>query len=70
MEKDKDLVNWPDGDEWTPLMYAAKTGCPESVKLLLDFGANVNIQEVICKAEEGYLVILAVPVWVNCLLMV
>jgi ankyrin repeat protein len=51
LEKDRATVSCPDGDGWTPLMYAAKSGCPEYVKLLLDFGADVNIQEVITNQE-------------------
>jgi ankyrin repeat protein len=40
-------------------MYAAKSGCPEYVKLLLDFGADVNIQEVAKGYTALYLAVMA-----------
>ncbi|KAL3472288.1 ankyrin repeat-containing domain protein [Aspergillus californicus] len=38
----KEAVNQADGSGRTPLHYACRSGRPESVKLLLDAGANVN----------------------------
>ena len=44
-------MNIPDYDGWTSLMYAAKTGCADTVQSLLAFEAEVNIQEVQTTSE-------------------
>lgn len=38
-------VNAKDCDGWTPLHFAARTGCAESVQLLLAAGAEVNVRD-------------------------
>lgn len=43
-------INVQDGDGWTPLMYAAKSGAAAIVKYLIQRGADPNIRQVI-----GYL---------------
>ncbi|XP_062518132.1 uncharacterized protein LOC134193319 isoform X3 [Corticium candelabrum] len=50
LEFARDTVNIPDYDGWTSLMYAAKTGCADTVQSLLAFEAEVNIQE----PNKGY----------------
>ena len=35
-------VNTPDREQWTPLHFAARTGCADTIALLLDSGADPN----------------------------
>ena len=39
-------INVPDGDGWTPLMFAAKSGSSAIVKYLVQRGANPNLTQV------------------------
>ena len=39
-------INVPDGDGWTPLMFAAKSGSSAIAKYLVQRGANPNLTQV------------------------
>ncbi|KAF2002210.1 ankyrin [Amniculicola lignicola CBS 123094] len=53
-DKVKDVINVEDSDRQTPLSYACQSGRPETVRLLLDHGAEIKSQSVFnaCAAFE------------------
>ncbi len=60
-EVDHNILEERDSDGYTPLHYAAKKGDAECIKLLLDYGANINAQITVAgdtplflSAENGH----------------
>jgi hypothetical protein len=44
IQANPDLAHLQDGNGWTPLHEASRAGCAESVELLLQYGADLNLR--------------------------
>jgi ankyrin repeat protein len=51
-DKRKTVIDSMDKNGWTPLLHACRSARPETVKLLLEYGAGVNYKELVSACAQ------------------